>query len=264
MPQARLDGSGRINVNGSNVNTKQKFSSLYPEIRRRPPQLEESMSVGTTASSDRHTNNGNNSLSYLNIPRAEESTRATSNGATFNGATLNGAVSNGNSSGHGDGERRSCRKDPVIFSCFAPPEVRPGTGFDLKVRAYLRHMRDAALREARADGATEAGRPGGMRIARGKRVTVELVRSNEKRRRDAEIEGRGRERGKEGGREVPLMLPCTPSVVGEGKAGRILLAVLPRYTMIDRVQLKIWRTQTFDLLAALFLRLRKDPVYSKH
>ncbi|CAN0093898.1 unnamed protein product [Pylaiella littoralis] len=154
MPQDRLDGGS-----GFNGNTKKKFVSLYPEIQRRP-HLEPSDSEVTTAS-DKNNTNGNNSSRYINIPPPEDSKRAMSNVPR--------------STAYPGGGRRPYRRDPVIFSCFAPPGVRPGDRFDLKVRAYLRHMRDAALREATANGAAEAGRPGGMRIGRGKRVTVELV-----------------------------------------------------------------------------------------
>lgn len=65
--------------------------------------------------------------------------------------------------------------ESVIFSCFAPPAVGPGTFFALKVSAYLKRVRDTALREALSEGATEAGRPEGMSIAKGGRVTVHLV-----------------------------------------------------------------------------------------
>lgn len=79
-----------------------------------------------------------------------------------------GAVSSGGGVGG--------RLDPVIFSCFAPPAVRPGTSFDLRVRAYLRRMRDAVLREALSEGAAEAGGAEGMSIPKGARVSVRLVR----------------------------------------------------------------------------------------
>ncbi|CAM9979079.1 unnamed protein product [Ectocarpus fasciculatus] len=66
------------------------------------------------------------------------------------------------------------QKDPVIFSCFAPSAVTPGTAFDLTVQAFLRAARKAVLREAMAEGAAEAGRPGGVMMSKGTRVTVEL------------------------------------------------------------------------------------------
>lgn len=80
-----------------------------------------------------------------------------------------------------DGERR----DPIIFSCFAPPAVQPGISFSLKVKAYLRRARDAVLREALSEGAAETGGAEGMSIAKGSRVTVKLVRRFERKRRIA-------------------------------------------------------------------------------
>ncbi|CAB1102487.1 unnamed protein product [Ectocarpus sp. CCAP 1310/34] len=65
-------------------------------------------------------------------------------------------------------------RDPVIFSCFAPSAVTPGIAFDLTVKAFLRAAREAVMREAMAEGAAEAGRPGGMKVSKGTRMTVEL------------------------------------------------------------------------------------------
>ncbi|CAM9741892.1 unnamed protein product, partial [Ectocarpus sp. 4 AP-2014] len=65
-------------------------------------------------------------------------------------------------------------RDPVIFSCFAPSAVTPGIAFDLTVKAFLRAAREAVLRESMAEGAAEAGRPGGMMVSKGTRMTVEL------------------------------------------------------------------------------------------
>ncbi|CAM9267046.1 unnamed protein product, partial [Ectocarpus sp. 12 AP-2014] len=65
-------------------------------------------------------------------------------------------------------------RDPVIFSCFAPSAVTPGIAFDLTVKAFLRAARETVLREAMAEGAAEAGRPGGMMVSKGTRMTVEL------------------------------------------------------------------------------------------
>ena len=66
-------------------------------------------------------------------------------------------------------------KDAVVFSCFAPPAVRPGTSFALKVAAYLKGRRDAAVWRALSEEAAEAGRPEGMKIAKKTRSTVPLV-----------------------------------------------------------------------------------------
>ena len=67
-------------------------------------------------------------------------------------------------------------KEPIAFSCFAPPAVRPGTSFSLKVAAYLKRGGDTALRQALSEGETEAWTPEATGIARGRRMTVQLVR----------------------------------------------------------------------------------------
>ncbi|CAM9617653.1 unnamed protein product, partial [Hapterophycus canaliculatus] len=172
MPQESLDGSGRTDAGAKQA----------PLFRRRQwEQLEPSesevttRSEATTTASDAAATAGNRlprSLPQLPAESASVSSRSTSVSThDASGVDPSRAVQGFHRRSGYSGRS----KDPVIFSLYAPPAVRPGTSFPLKLQAYLRNAREAALREALSEGVAEAGTPGGMHIRRGKRVTVELL-----------------------------------------------------------------------------------------
>ena len=169
VPQESPDGSDGIDGNSGSPST-----STYPESRRRkhpgPSKSEE-----TTPS---HTNTEEGSSTPQQLPR-----QLPPQGTSVSCERL--SVS-GSMPPQSDSERDvpsvtsqggQIEEDRVIFSCFAPPAVRPGIRFGLEVRACLDMARDPVLRAEMAPGAAETGRPESVSIAKGKRVTVELVRT---------------------------------------------------------------------------------------
>eukprot|EP00903_Cladosiphon_okamuranus_P017426 g16050.t1 len=195
MPADSLDGSGRVDA----AVDRDSITS-YPEVRPRQ-QLEPTESQ-TTASSEvtdvepafsstRPRQMVPRQLPPESTSASSESTSSTSTSRNMSvpvntravplmastDARSNRAPRRGTTSGGGRGDRDG---DPVIISCFAPRPVRPGTSFDLQVKAYLRRHREAVLRETLLERAPEAGRPEGMSIVRGKRVTVKLLLPEDK------------------------------------------------------------------------------------
>ncbi|CAN0396251.1 unnamed protein product, partial [Ectocarpus sp. 8 AP-2014] len=167
MPQDSLDII-RPTVEGQNGR------SLYPVVRPRG-HLGPSDSM-TTMTSEANAGDGRSAPRLL-----AQSTTASSRSTT--GSVMNGDTPVDHSTRGvmppGRGPVVSSwfappPRDPVIFSCFAPSAVTPGIAFDLTVKAFLRAAREAVLREAMAEGAAEAGRPGGMMVSKGTRMTVEL------------------------------------------------------------------------------------------
>ena len=174
MSQELLDGSDR--VDGS-LNTLS--SAMHPGIRRR---MHLELSEPRVATVSETINGIHIPRSLLPLDRASVSSDST---------RVSGSSVSVRMPPQGDGLKRAVpratqdwkgapptpAKEPVIFSCFAPPAVRPGTSFALKVSSYLKRARDAVLRGMLTEGVAEAGRPDGMEIAKGKRVTVQLVRT---------------------------------------------------------------------------------------
>eukprot|EP00752_Nemacystus_decipiens_P002883 g2682.t1 len=173
MPTDSLDGSGRVDspIDSDSI-------TLYPEVRPRQ-QLEPAESRTTTASGATGVKPGFPGIRSRQMgPRQlpAETTSVSSESTSISGnMALQGANTRAVPPLRPRQRSVGGGRDPVIFSCFAPPAVRPGTRFDLKIMAYLRAATDEVFREALREGAAERGRPEGMHIAKGKLVTVELL-----------------------------------------------------------------------------------------
>ncbi|CAM9171926.1 unnamed protein product [Ectocarpus sp. 13 AM-2016] len=164
MPQDSLD------IIGPTVEGRNGRRPLYPVVRPRG-HLGPSDSMTTMTSDD------GRSSPWLLAQSTTASSRSTT-GSVMNGDTPVDHSTRGVMLPRRHPVVSSCfappPRDPVIFSCFAPSAVTPGIAFDLTVKAFLRAAREAVLRQAMAEGAAEAGRPGGMMVSKGTRMTVEL------------------------------------------------------------------------------------------